>query len=105
MYLRIVLFKARTLGALSRALGQGNGVMVAGRFILKFAPNAVSKLAANKRVVLISGTNGKTTTAKLIAEALRTKYTVAHNQTGANLFAGVAAALGYWNWCTKISVS
>ena len=94
MYLRIVLFKARTLGALSRALGQGNGVMVAGRFILKFAPNAVSKLAANKRVVLISGTNGKTTTAKLIAEALCTKYTVAHNQTGANLFAGIAAALG-----------
>ena len=94
MYLKIVLLKARALGALSRALGKGNGVMVAGRLILKFAPNAVEKLSANKRVVLISGTNGKSTTAKLIAEALRTKYSVAHNHTGANLFAGVAAALG-----------
>ena len=94
MYLKIVLFKAKALGALSRALGQGNGVMVAGRLILKFAPNAVAKLSANKRVVLISGTNGKSTTSKLIAEALRTKYPVAHNHTGANLFAGIAAALG-----------
>ena len=94
MYLKIVLLKARALGALSRALGKGNGVMVAGRLILKFAPSAVEKLSANKRVVLISGTNGKSTTAKLIAEALRTKYSVAHNHTGANLFAGVAAALG-----------
>ena len=94
MYLKIVLLKARALGALSRILRQGNGVMVAGRFILKFAPNAVEKLAENKRVVLISGTNGKSTTAKLIAEALGTKYSVAHNKTGANLFAGVAQALG-----------
>ena len=94
MYLRIVLFKAKALGALSRALGQGNGVVIAGRLILKFAPNAVEKIASNKRVVLISGTNGKSTTAKLVAEALRTKYSIAHNHTGANLFSGIAAALG-----------
>ena len=84
MYLKIILLKARALGALSRALGKGNGVVIAGRFILKFAPNAVSKLAADKRVVLVSGTNGKSTTSKLIAEALRTKFTIAHNHTGAN---------------------
>lgn len=94
MYLKLVLFKARALGALSRALGKGNGVVIAGRLILKLAPNSVSKLASNKRVVLISGTNGKSTTSKLIAEALGTKYSVAHNHTGANLFAGIAAALG-----------
>lgn len=94
MYLKIILLKARALGALSRAIGKGNGVVIAGRFILKFAPNAVSKLAAGKRVVLISGTNGKSTTAKLIAEALGIKFTIAHNHTGANLFAGVASALG-----------
>ena len=94
MYLKVVLFKAKALGWLSRALGQGNGVMVAGRFILRFAPSAVSKLARGKRVVLVSGTNGKSTTAKLIAEVFGTKYSVAHNHTGANMFAGVAAALG-----------
>lgn len=94
MYLKIVLFKAKLIGALSRALGQGNGVMVAGRFILKFAPSAVEKLSANKKVILVSGTNGKSTTSKLIAVALGTKYSIAHNHTGANMFAGVAAALG-----------
>jgi UDP-N-acetylmuramyl tripeptide synthase len=94
MYLKIVLLKARALGALSRALGQGNGIVIAGRLILKFAPNAVEKIAHGKRVVLISGTNGKSTTSKLIAEALRTKYSIAHNHTGANLFSGIAAALG-----------
>ena len=94
MYLKIVLFKAKAVGALSRALRQGNGVVIAGRFILKFAPNAVDKLATGKRVVLISGTNGKSTTSRLVAEALRTKYSIAHNHTGANLFSGIAAALG-----------
>lgn len=94
MYLKIVLLKAKAIGALSRALRQGNGVVIAGRFILKFAPNAVGKLASGKRVVLISGTNGKSTTSRLVAEALRTKYSIAHNHTGANLFSGIAAALG-----------
>ena len=94
MYLRIVIFKARALGWLSRTLGRGNGIVIAGHFINKFAPNAVKKISANMRVILISGTNGKSTTAKLIAEALGTKYSIAHNHTGANLFSGVAAAFG-----------
>ena len=94
MYLRIVIFKAKALGWLSRALGRGNGIVIAGHFINKFAPNAVKKISAKMRVVLVSGTNGKSTTTKLIAEALGTKYSIAHNHTGANLFSGVAAALG-----------
>lgn len=94
MYLKLVLLLAKLAGSLSRALKQGNGVMVAGRVIMNLAPNAVVELSVGKRVVLISGTNGKSTTAKLIAEALKSKYSVAHNHTGANLFAGVVAALG-----------
>lgn len=93
-YLRMVLLLARALGAISRLTGKGSGVMVAGRLIMALAPNAVEKLSKDKRVVLISGTNGKSTTAKLIATALGTKYSIAHNHTGANLFAGIAAALG-----------
>ena len=94
MYLKLVLALANLAGALSRAAKKGNGVMVAGRVILKLAPNAVSKLSKNKRIVLISGTNGKSTTTRLIAAAFSEKYSVATNSTGANLFAGVAAALG-----------
>ena len=94
MYLTLVLFLANLAGGLSRALGKGNGVMVAGRLILKFAPNAVAKLSRGKKIVLVSGTNGKTTTTRLISAAISQKYSVATNSTGANLFAGIAAALG-----------
>lgn len=94
MYLKIILQLAEALGALSRLLGQGSGVMVAGRLILALTPNAVRTLAKGKRVILISGTNGKSTTAKLIAQTLATKYQIAHNHTGANLHPGIAQALG-----------
>lgn len=94
MYLKIILVLAKLLGALSRALGKGNGVMVAGRLILALSPKAVAKLASGKKIILISGTNGKSTTSRLIAEALRTKYSVVHNYTGANLHPGIAQALG-----------
>ncbi|MFM7860120.1 MAG: hypothetical protein ACKO8C_01705 [Candidatus Nanopelagicaceae bacterium] len=94
MYLKIILQLAEALGALSRLLGQGSGVMVAGRLILALTPNAVRTLAQGKRVILISGTNGKSTTAKLIAQTLATKYQIAHNHTGANLHPGIAQALG-----------
>ena len=93
MYLKVILSMAKFLGALSRALGKGSGVMVAGRLILALAPNSVKKLASGKKVILISGTNGKSTTSRLIAEALRTKHSVAHNHTGANLHPGIAQAL------------
>ncbi|MGI9198802.1 MAG: MurT ligase domain-containing protein [Candidatus Nanopelagicaceae bacterium] len=94
MYLKIVLLKAKAIGALSRLIGKGSGIVIAGRLIMALAPNAVAKLAKGKRIVLISGTNGKSTTSKLIAAALGSKYSIAHNHTGANLFSGIAAALG-----------
>lgn len=67
--------------------------MVTGRTILKLSPNAVSTLARNRKVLLVSGTNGKTTTTSLIYHALATRSKVVSNFTGANLFAGLAAAL------------
>jgi UDP-N-acetylmuramyl tripeptide synthase len=94
MYLKLVLIAAKAVGALSRLIGQGSGVVIAGRVIMALAPSAVTTLARDKRVVLISGTNGKSTTSKLIAAALGSKYSIAHNHTGANLFSGLAAALG-----------
>ena len=51
------------------------------------------RLAAGRRVVLVTGTNGKTTTAHLVAAALRSAGAVAHNDTGANMLDGAVAAL------------
>lgn len=93
MKLRLIVLLGQFGGWLSRFLKQGSGVMVTGRIILKFDKSAAAKFSANKQVVLISGTNGKTTTTSLIATALETKFTVVSNRTGANLFAGVVAAL------------
>ncbi len=64
-----------------------------GRIILKLQPGAVSALSKNRKVILISGTNGKTTTTSLIYSALTIKEKVVSNYTGANMFAGLAAAL------------
>lgn len=93
MKLRSIIALANALGWVSRITKRGSGVMVTGRIILKLDPHAVATLAKNRRVVLISGTNGKTTTTSLIYQALATQSKVVSNFTGANLFAGLAAAL------------
>jgi UDP-N-acetylmuramyl tripeptide synthase len=84
---------ARAVGALSRRLGLGSGGMIGGRVLLALDPRALTVLAQGRRTVLVSGTNGKTTTSHLIAAALRTLGPVAHNDSGANMPDGVVAAL------------
>lgn len=93
MKLRAIIGIANLFGAMSRLTKRGSGVMVTGRIILKLQPNAVLLLSKKRKVILISGTNGKTTTTSLIYSALSVKSKVVSNYTGANLFAGIAAAL------------
>ena len=93
MPLSIAIAIGNFLGWLSRITGRGSGVMVTGRTILALQPRAAALLARDKEIVLISGTNGKTTTTALISSVLSEKSEVATNYTGANLFAGVVAGL------------
>ena len=86
---------AHSLGWVSRISKRGSGVMITGRILLGLEPRAAAILSCDKRVVLISGTNGKTTTTSLIYKALSLKSSTISNFTGANLFAGIAAALSY----------
>ncbi|MGI8799522.1 MAG: MurT ligase domain-containing protein [Pseudonocardia sp.] len=79
--------------ALSRRLGLGAGSMIGGRVTMRLDATALSNLAAGRRVVLVSGTNGKTTTSHLVAAALGTAGSVAHNDSGSNMADGVIAAL------------
>lgn len=69
----------------------GDGVSTQGAAILGVDPRAIAKLARGRRTVLISGTNGKSTTAYLAAAAM--DWAVALNFTGANTASGVATAL------------
>ncbi len=78
---------------LSRRLGLGAGSIIGGRVTLALDPQALRRLAAGRRVVLVSGTNGKTTTSHLVAAAVRTVGQVAHNASGSNMSDGAVAAL------------
>ena len=83
------------VGTLSRVSGRGAGSVVGGHAILAVEPKALKRFSAGRRVVLVSGTNGKTTTTKLLASAmsLTTGAPVVTNAAGANLPPGLAAVL------------
>ncbi|HVN10913.1 MAG TPA: MurT ligase domain-containing protein [Kineosporiaceae bacterium] len=81
----------RLVGGLSRSLGRGTGTVVRGRVALAFAPGALRELAKGRRGVIVTGTNGKSTTTRLIAAALGGD--VATNTTGANMAPGIVSAL------------
>ena len=81
-------------GWLSRATGRGAGATISGRVINQISPHALEELGAGLRVALVSATNGKTTTTKLLAAAVRTgTRPVASNDTGANLTSGLVPVL------------
>jgi UDP-N-acetylmuramyl tripeptide synthase len=83
----------RTAATLSRATGRGDGSVIGGRVGLLLEPDLLRKLAADRRLALVSATNGKTTTTRLITAALRELGDVASNAFGANMPAGHVSAL------------
>jgi UDP-N-acetylmuramyl tripeptide synthase len=83
-------------GRVSRLTGRGDGSVIGGVIALRLEPRLLSQLAVGKQIVLVTGTNGKTTTTRLITAALgATRQRVATNAFGANMEAGLAAALGH----------
>ncbi|HEX3981150.1 MAG TPA: Mur ligase family protein, partial [Acidimicrobiales bacterium] len=80
---------------LSRTLGRGSGTVAGGRVGLALDPSLLTALAHDRRIALVTGTNGKTTTTRLLAAALSVTDgpVVASNETGANMPAGHVAAL------------
>jgi lipid II isoglutaminyl synthase (glutamine-hydrolysing) len=86
---------ARTVGRLSRAAGRGGGTTLPGKLLWKLDPAAVDALAARlpAGVVLLSATNGKTTTTAMAARILSGEHRLAWNRSGANLLSGIASAL------------
>lgn len=90
---RLAVGAGRVAAHASTGLGLGRGSIIGGRVALLVHPGVLSSLSAGKTVVLVSGTNGKTTTSHLLAAALRTAGVVAHNASGANMADGAVAAL------------
>ena len=80
----------------SRLSNKGGGTTLPGLLAEKIDPNIITKLS-NKLlygVILITGTNGKTTTAKMLAAILSANgLDVIYNSSGSNLSRGIASFL------------
>ena len=95
MRLAAGLLAARATGAAARLAGRG-GTSLPGKVLMRAEPRAIARLAARlpRGSVVISATNGKTTTAAMVASILGgTGARLVHNRAGANMAGGVAAAL------------
>jgi UDP-N-acetylmuramyl tripeptide synthase len=87
---------SRAIGAASRASGKGGGTTLPGRVLLRLDPEAIARLGADldRGSTIVSATNGKTTTAGMIAAILEAEgREPVHNRAGSNMTWGVATAL------------
>lgn len=87
---------ARSARAASRTLGRGGGSTVPGVVARRVDPGVLEKLSRRLRLgsAAITGTNGKTTTTRMVSRILQTAgIRAVNNSTGANLVTGVTAAL------------
>ncbi|HEX4019228.1 MAG TPA: MurT ligase domain-containing protein [Frankiaceae bacterium] len=90
---RLALSLERATSATSRRLGRGSGEMIGGKVALSTHPGLLREIARGRSLACVSGTNGKTTTTRLLAAALGTAGPVASNSGGANMGPGVLHAL------------
>lgn len=84
----------------SRVAGRGSGASVRGQVLTRLSPGAFADLLRGRRILAVSGTNGKTTTTHLLAAAVRAGLgadadRLVTNADGANLHYGIASALSH----------
>lgn len=86
-------FAANLTKRVLRMLGRG-ATTLPGKVALKISPNVIANIAKDKKIITVTGTNGKTTTTHMITSMLRgLGYEVITNVSGANLASGVATTL------------
>src|SRR5918997_486456 len=94
--LSAAILTARAARFASRTLRRGGGSTVPGVVARRVDPEVLTKLSGRLRLgsAAITGTNGKTTTTRMISKILHAAgVKVVNNSTGANLVTGVTAAL------------
>ncbi|UGQ58040.1 Mur ligase family protein [Rhodococcus pyridinivorans] len=90
---RLALRAARAAAWASQKAGRGKGSMIGGLVALKIDPALMKQLGHGRQTVLVTGTNGKSTTTRMTAAALETIDSVVTQADGANMDAGIVAAL------------
>ena len=93
MRVLLAIWAGKLAAAALRVLGWA-GTHVPGIVARRIHPGIIAAIQHPARVVVVTGTNGKTTVSNLLAEALEGEgLRVASNRNGSNLAAGVAATL------------
>ena len=83
----------KLIALLIRIFGKTSATAAPGLFALKIDSELIKKLSKQIQFgsIIISGTNGKTTTARLISTILSQRYKIIHNRAGSNLLRGIAS--------------
>lgn len=85
----IIILIVKTVQRFLKIIGKG-ATTLPGRIALFFKKDILSRLSSGVKVIMITGTNGKTTTARIVEEGLKISgksYFI--NRSGANLITGI----------------
>lgn len=88
----ITIIIARLVEKILRLFGRG-ATTFPGKIALALNKNILKQLSENVKIIIITGTNGKTTTARIVEEGLKTagkSYFL--NRSGANLITGITTS-------------
>lgn len=91
----ILIWQAKLIKLATLILKKGNATSLPGLFIETKFPALIRNLASSyKEVIVISGTNGKTTTRSILTKMFKQAgFKVCTNLGGANIYRGIATAL------------
>ena len=87
----LAIWTVRSVNRLSRAMGRGSGTVAGGRVGLRLDPDLLRTLSLGHSIILVSGTNGKTTTTSMTVAGWGGPVTT--NDTGSNMPPGHVAAM------------
>lgn len=93
MRLNFSLRIAALAGFFSKKILRRSGETIPGKVLLTLYPKALIALSKNRKIVLVSGTNGKTSTTRALAQLISQCGTTVTNNSGSNLDRGSATAL------------
>ena len=92
----LAIVAGKAVSALSRLLRRGSGLTYPGVIAERLHPPLIADLCAGLRggAIVVTGTNGKTTTAKMLGDALAASHRrVVRNDSGSNLRQGIVSTL------------
>ena len=95
---RVAIAMGGLVAKTSRVAGRGEGMVIGGKVMHRISPDILIHLAGDRVVALVSATNGKTSTTRLLAMAVGQTGPVVTQATGANMDDGLVEALSHGNF-------